>query len=136
MKQHNEALFKHFASVLKKRATGQELQPEVDKKLLQHLSRKQLIDILMSKWKQVIPKNLNLMELENSELLLLIGDELYILAHLSSLWCMELDKSTLTNHATKDKVETQVKKQAVSASKKDSAGKLPTETKKSERSTT
>ncbi len=84
---HN--LMKHFASVLRKKALGTETTIGVDPNLLKYLTRKELVEILLNKHNGSIPKELNLVEMENQQLLELIGDELFILAHLSQGWCKE-----------------------------------------------
>jgi len=80
---------KHFASVLRKKALGTETTIGVDPNLLKYLTRKELVEILLNKHNGSIPKELNLVEMENQQLLELIGDELFILAHLSQQWCKE-----------------------------------------------
>lgn len=86
---NTQLLMKHFASVLRKKALGTYDNNDIDPSLSKFLSRKELIDILKAKHQGSIPKELDLVELENEQLLTLIGDELHILAHLSQQWCKE-----------------------------------------------
>jgi flagellar motor switch protein FliG len=87
--KNKENLMKHFASVLRKRSLGKNTERGIDSSLLKYLSRKELVEILKNKHNGVIPKETNLVEMENDQLLDLIGDELFILAHLSQGWCIK-----------------------------------------------
>ena len=103
--KNTQQLMKHFASVLRKRSASgtTNLKTEVGPNLLKHLSRKELVHILQSKHKGTIPKELDLVELENEQLLTLIGDELFILAHLVPKWCeMELIEAQKTPIKTQE----------------------------------
>jgi len=84
---HN--LMKHFASMLRKKALGKENDSGVNPDLLRYLTRKELVEILLAKHNGSIPKELHLVEMENEQLLTLIGDELLILAYLAPKWCEE-----------------------------------------------
>lgn len=96
-----QALMKHFASILKKRVgatkpTGNSIDPAI----IKHLHRKDLIEIITQKHKGNLPANLNLAELEKKELLPFIGDDLYIISHIVKKWCEDLqNKSDTTEEA-------------------------------------
>lgn len=97
-----EALMKHFSSVLRKKALGKPLDATPDPMLLKHLSRKELIHLLSLK-KEGMPKELNVAEMENEELLEAIGNEMLILSHLSSQWAFEeSDMGQLTKKLTEE----------------------------------
>lgn len=83
-----QALMKHCASVLRKRATGK-AQDGINPKLLDHLSRKDLLTILEKKLDGEVHATNNLLELENHQLLELIGNEMYIISHLTDRWSKE-----------------------------------------------
>ena len=85
-----QALLKHFALVLKKRAASNDSEG-INPSILKHFNRKQLIEIVLSKFNGSIPKEYNLLEMENEELLSLIGDDMFILAYLSHKWCKETE---------------------------------------------
>lgn len=98
----NQALMKHFSGVLRKKALGKDSESTPDPMLLKHLSRKELIHLLASK-KGGIPKELNLAEMENEELLSAIGNEMLILSHLSGQWAHEeSDILTAAKELTED----------------------------------
>ena len=82
-------LLKHFSSVLRTRVLGNMEVPNISTNTLRFLSRKELINIVKKRFDGTIPKQYNLVEMENKELLELIGDEMYIIAHFTSNWCNE-----------------------------------------------
>ena len=85
-----QALLKHFALVLKKRAASN-VSEGINPSILKHFSRRELIEIVLTKFNSAIPKEFNLLEMENEELLSIIGDDMFILAYLSHKWCMETE---------------------------------------------
>ena len=89
METNKNNLMKHFASVLRNRALGKQQAPEISKTVAQFLSRKELIDIIKKKFDGTIPKEHNLLELENEELLELIGEEMFIISHITEKWSKE-----------------------------------------------
>lgn len=94
MKTDRQQLMKHFASVLRGRALGKEKEPAISTNVDQYLSRKELIEILKKKFDGTIPKSHNLVELENEELLKLIGDELFIISYVTEKWSKEISEKT------------------------------------------
>ena len=90
MNTNTENLMKHFASVLRNRALGKEKTPNISEQNDRYLSRKQLIEIIKRRFNGSIPKELNLVEMENTELLQVIEDDMYVLAYLSEIWSKEL----------------------------------------------
>lgn len=97
-----EALMKHFSSVLRKKAMGTYSSTSPSPLLLKFLSRKELIHLLSLK-KGGIAKELNVAEMENEELLQAIGSEMLILSHLSGQWAFEeSDLGKLTKKLTAD----------------------------------
>ena len=87
-----QALLKHFSSVLSKRAKTN-VSEGISPSILKHFSRRELIEILLSKYtaSRPLPKQYNLMEMENEELLSLIGDDMFILSYLAQKWCAEVE---------------------------------------------
>ena len=68
MNTKTQNLQKHFASVLRAKAMGKTL-PTKNSSILKFLTRKELIEIIGDKYGGVIPKEHNLAEMENEDLL-------------------------------------------------------------------
>jgi len=82
-----QALMKHFASVLRKRALADTQEKEtISTELTRFLSRKQLIAIIDEKYDGKVPKTIDLLFLENEELVTHIGDELYVISYITKQW--------------------------------------------------
>lgn len=88
--KNTENLMKHFASVLRGRAIGNLKTPSIDKRVAHFFTRKELIEIIKNRFGGTIPKEHNLVEMENSELLNLIGDELFIISFMTKKWSKEI----------------------------------------------
>lgn len=90
MEQNRNALMKYFSMVLRKRANG-ELRTikDIGADLTKYFTRKELIEIITKKFKGTIPKEFNLIEMENEELLQVIGDEMYIISYVTEKWSLE-----------------------------------------------
>ena len=89
METHREHLMKHFASVLRGRALGKLKAPSIDPNVSRYFSRKELIDIIKKRFDGSIPKEHNLAEMENEELVALIEDEMYIISYVTETWTRE-----------------------------------------------
>lgn len=88
MDDKKQALHKIFSAVLKERSKAQHEFREISPEILRHFSRKELIEIITSKiYNGVVPPEINLVEMENGELLSIIGDDMYIIAYVSEKWC-------------------------------------------------
>lgn len=103
MKTETENLMKHFASVLRGRAMGTLVIPSISTSTLKYLSRKELIEMVKKRFDGTIPKEHNLVELENEELLNLIEDEMLVIAFITDKWSKEPMKSNGTKVSTKVK---------------------------------
>ena len=88
--KNTENLMKHFAAVLRGRALGTQKAPSISNKVAIYFSRKELIEIIKSRFGGSIPKEHNMIEMENSELLSLIGDELFIISYMTDKWSKEI----------------------------------------------
>lgn len=111
MKTNEEQLMKHFASVLRGRALGNLVAPSIDKKISQFFTRKELIEIIKKRFDGTIPKEHNLVELENEELVALIEDEMYIISYVTEAWSKALSEkkaSPVKPIAISDKAKKQV----------------------------
>lgn len=99
MKTDKNALLKHFSLMLKKRASG-EKPTGINPNILKFFSRKELIEIIKQKFGGSVPKEHDLAELENEELLEIIGDEMFVLLYVTGMWSLEI-----ANAITKPKPE-------------------------------
>ena len=64
-------------------------------------NRKELIEILKKRFEGAIPKEYNLMEMENEELFQLIGNEMYLISYMSEKWSRKVtNATTVKNSAT------------------------------------
>ncbi|WP_299111940.1 hypothetical protein [uncultured Winogradskyella sp.] len=89
MEDNKKQLMKHFATVLRNLALEKETESLISKNLVFYFSRKELIEILKKKFGGTIPKEHNLMEMENRELLELIDNELFIISYVTEKWSKE-----------------------------------------------
>ncbi|MCB9261922.1 MAG: hypothetical protein H6607_06065 [Flavobacteriales bacterium] len=98
MLEHQHALMKLFSSVLRKRAGGDKVA-NISPTLLDYLTRKELIQIIQKKYGNTLPKDLNLLEMENHQLLQVVGDDLYIISYYTQKWTEEITatKTSLTS---------------------------------------
>lgn len=105
MENHREQLMKHFASVLRGRALGKLETPSIDPNVSRYFSRKELIDIIKKRFDGSIPKEYNLAEMENEELVALIGDEMYIISYVTETWTREPHGTNSKKTISKGKFE-------------------------------
>lgn len=96
MENKKEQLMKHFASVLRGRALGKLKTPSIAPNVSRYFSRKELIEIIMKRFDGSIPKEHNLVELENEELVALIKDEIYVISYVTEIWSKELSETKKT----------------------------------------
>jgi len=110
MEQNKNALMKHFSMVLRKRAIGEERTiKDFGADLTKYFSRKELIEIISKKFNGTIPKEYNLIEMENENLLQVIGDEMFIISYVTEKWSLETQPKT-HSIAPKKEEEKPVKK--------------------------
>ncbi|SDW82292.1 hypothetical protein SAMN05444411_102248 [Lutibacter oricola] len=122
MEAKQKALLKHFSSVLRKKALNESsINEPIDPVILRFLSRKELIEIIKNKFENSIPKDLQLLELENEELLAIIGDEMYIISYITSNWVQvaqtekEVVPITKKSNTKKNEKTTPISKQTKSS---------------------
>jgi TusA-related sulfurtransferase len=90
METNKKPLMKHFASVLRKRALATtQVKASINPQILKFFTRKDLIQIITDKYDGTIPKQHKLVEMENGELLSIIGDDMYIISYMTQKWCEE-----------------------------------------------
>ncbi|MFC5044086.1 hypothetical protein ACFSTE_09255 [Aquimarina hainanensis] len=93
MEIQKQQLVKLFSLILKKRASEDAVKTnEITPSLLKFFSRKELIAIIKYRFGGSIPKEHDLMEKENEELLNLIEDDMYIISYVTQKWCEEVAK--------------------------------------------
>ncbi|PHS65768.1 MAG: hypothetical protein COB12_06765 [Flavobacterium sp.] len=107
--KNNENLMKHFASVLRARALGTQKAPSISDKVAIYFSRKELIEIIKSRFGGTIPKEYNLIEMENQELISLIGDELFMISYMTGKWSKEISFGGDSPQINKNESPTQKK---------------------------
>lgn len=91
METNKKSLMKHFSTVLRKRALSKtEVNEPINPQILKFFTRKDLLQIIADKHDGTIPKEYNLVELENKELLAIIGDDMYIISFITQQWCEEI----------------------------------------------
>lgn len=87
METNTKALLKHFSVVFKKKATEDKPSKEaIHPGILKYVTRKELIAIIEHKYNGTIPAKYHLAEMENEELLPLIGDDLFIISYMTHQW--------------------------------------------------
>lgn len=93
MEIQKQQLVKLFSLILKKRASEEGVKTnEITPSLLKFFSRKELIAIIKYRFGGSIPKEHDLMEKENKELLNLVEDDMYIISYITQKWCEEIAK--------------------------------------------
>jgi len=98
MESNRKQLMKHFATVLRNRALDKPVKATKNNLVVGCFNRKELIEILKKRFEGSIPKEHNLMELENEELFKLIGDEMYIISYVTEKWSREDQKPKANGH--------------------------------------
>ncbi|REE80692.1 hypothetical protein BX611_2344 [Lutibacter oceani] len=89
MENNENSLMKYFSMVLRKRANGEvRTIKDFGNDLTKYLNRKELIEIISKKFNGSIPKEFNLVEMENEELLEVVGDEMYIISYVTEKWSL------------------------------------------------
>lgn len=104
METNKRSLMKHFAAVLRKRALATtEINEPVNPQILKFFTRKDLIQIITDTHNGTIPKQHNLMEMENQELLALIGDDMFIISYMTRKWCQQQANQKVSQTVTSQK---------------------------------
>lgn len=89
MNENKTALLKIFSAVLKDRAKTELQYQLISPEMLKFFSRKELIEIITHNCDGEFPSDYNLAEMENEELLQLIGDDFSIISYVMSKWSKE-----------------------------------------------
>lgn len=111
MDENRQALMKIFSVVFRNRAKTEMEFKEMSPEILKFFSRKELIEIITGKiYDGQVPPEHNLVEMENFELLKLIGDDLYIISYATEKWSKEV--SSLPTRPTFEERLSQIRKPA------------------------
>ena len=89
MNENKIALLKIFSIILKDRAKSEIQYQDISPEMLKFFSRKELIEIITHNCDGQFPADYNLAEMENEELLQLIGDDFSIISYVMSKWSKE-----------------------------------------------
>jgi hypothetical protein len=92
MNENKMALLKIFSTVLKDRAKSEPQYQSISPEMLKFFSRKELIEIITHNFEGEVPSEFNLVEMENNELLQLIGDDFKIISYIMSRWSKEVSQ--------------------------------------------
>ena len=92
MNENKTALLKIFSTVLKDRVKSEPQYQSISTEMVKHFSRKELIEIITHNFEGEVPSEFNLVEMENNELLQLIGDDFKIISYVMSRWSKEVSQ--------------------------------------------
>ena len=92
MNENKTALLKIFSTVLKERSKTEPQYQSISPELVKFFSRKELIEIVTHNFEGTIPETYNLAEMENSEIMLLIGDSYSVTSYVMSRWSKEVSQ--------------------------------------------
>ena len=92
MNENRTALLKIFSAVLKDRVKSEPQYQSISTEMVKHFSRKELIEIITHNFEGEVPSEFNLVEMENNELLQLIGDDFKIISYVMSKWSKEVSQ--------------------------------------------
>ena len=92
MNENKTALLKIFSAVLKDRVKSEPQYQSISTEMVKHFSRKELIEIITHNFEGEVPSEFNLVEMENNELLQLIGDDFKIISYVMSKWSKEVSQ--------------------------------------------
>ncbi len=87
MDENRNELMKVFSLVFKDRAKSETEYREIHPEIAKFISRKELIEIITQKiYNGEIPEDMNLVEMENQDLLEIIGDDMFIISYVTEKW--------------------------------------------------
>ena len=105
MKENKLSLMKLFSLVLKERAKEENQTKQISPNLLKFFSRKELIEIINHIYDGVIPEEYELVDMENGELLKVIGDDFSIISYVTNKWSKEVSSETFEIISAEEKKE-------------------------------
>ncbi len=92
MNENKTALLKIFSAVLKERSKTEPQYQSISPEMVKYFSRKELIEIITHIYDDDVPSEHNIAEMENEELLQLIGDNFSIISYVMSRWSKEISQ--------------------------------------------
>lgn len=90
MEKQKWALMKLFSLMLKNRAKEENNIKQISPDLLKYFSRKELIEIISHIYDGNIPEEYQLVDMENADLLTVIGDDFSIISYVANKWSKEV----------------------------------------------
>lgn len=90
MEKQKWALMKLFSLMLKNRAKEENNIKQISPDLLKYFSRKELIEIISHIYDGNIPEEYQLVDMENADLLTVIGDDFSIISYVTNKWSKEV----------------------------------------------
>lgn len=136
MEESKKALMKIFSSVLRERAKSETEFKEISLEFLRFFSRKDLIDIISNKiYNGKVPEEHNIAELENAQLLELIGDDTYVISYFTERWSVESQSLPLKPAEAFKKSLEQKRKERLEKKSKEQSDKKESDEKKETKQT-
>jgi len=105
MKDNKQSLMRLFSLVLKERAKEGQPTKQISPNLLKFFSRKELIEIINHIYEGAIPEEYQLVDMENADLLKVIGDDFSIISYVTNKWSKEASSETFEIIPAEDKKE-------------------------------
>ena len=113
MEKQKWALMKLFSLMLKNRAKEENNIKQISPDLLKYFSRKELIEIINHIYDGNIPEEYQLVDMENADLLRVIGDDFSIISYVTNKWSKEVISAPVENKETvKENPESQSNEKA------------------------
>ncbi|HBI00497.1 MAG TPA: hypothetical protein PLL09_01060 [Flavobacterium sp.] len=113
MEKQKWALMKLFSLMLKNRAKEENNIKQISPDLLKYFSRKELIEIINHIYDGNIPEGYQLVDMENADLLRVIGDDFSIISYVTNKWSKEVISAPVENKETvKENPESQSNEKA------------------------
>jgi len=113
MEKQKWALMKLFSLMLKNRAKEENNIKQISPDWLKYFSRKELIEIINHIYDGNIPEGYQLVDMENADLLRVIGDDFSIISYVTNKWSKEVISAPVENKETvKENPESQSNEKA------------------------
>lgn len=113
MEKEKCALMRLFSLMLKNRAKEGKPFKQISYDLLKYFSRKELIEIINHIYDGNIPEEYQLVDMENADLLTVIGDDFCIISYVTNKWSKEVISAPVENKETvKENPESQSNEKA------------------------
>lgn len=137
MDENKIALLKIFSIVLKDRAKSEPQYQSISPDMVKFFTRKELIEIINHIYDNDVPSEYNLVEMENNELLQLIGDDFSIISYVINRWSKAVSKLPTLQEWMNSKIHSAQetgKQESQDISSKETLSELPKEESSEEKS--